>query len=87
MQTKIINLLDSSVAAAVKKELDITLSLVPFQKYLEEKSRGNRSIKSAYIEFVLEQLRKHPDLNEPVTIEKLIEHRDLLDMIDKTQIC
>lgn len=81
MQTRILNLLDSSVAAMALKELDITLTLEPFKRYLENTALKNRSIKSAFIEFVLEQFRKYPALNGEVTIEVLTAHKDLLDMI------
>ena len=81
MQTKILNLLDGTEALNAVAGLDITLSLEPFTRYLEEKITRDKNIKSAFIEFVLEQFKKHPDLNEGLTLQKLIGHRDLLEMI------
>lgn len=82
MQTRILNLLyGNDVAAAAIHGLDIKLSLVPFKKYLEEKIKNNRNIKTGFLEFVLAQFEKHPELNDDLTLESLSEHRDLLDMI------
>lgn len=81
MQTKILNLLYGNEAAIAVEGLEIKVTLEPFRNYLEEKSRSTRNIKSAFIEFVLEQLKKHPDLNGELTLEKLMSHRELLDMI------
>ncbi len=82
MQARILNLLYGNEAAAAAIEgLDITLSLDPLKKYLEERSRSSRTIKSGFIEFVLEKFNDYPDLNENLTLQKLTEHRELLDMI------
>src|SRR5687768_7797559 len=81
MQTKILNLLYGNEAAIAVEGLDIKLTLEPFRNYLEEKSRSTGNIKSAIIDIVLEQFKKHPDLNNSLTLERLMEHRDLLDMI------
>ena len=71
----------NEAATAAVQALDVTLSLRPFKNYLEAKQRSNRNIKSGFLEFVLEQFNKHPELNEDLTIEKLSQHRELLDLI------
>src|SRR5688500_13483881 len=81
MQTKILNLLEGNAAVSSVHDLDVTLSLAPFKRHLEDRLASNRNIKSAFIEFVLEQFKKHPDLNEGLTIPKLMAHRELLDLI------
>jgi hypothetical protein len=84
MKTKILNLLYGNESLTASQGLDITLTLEPFKNYLEEKSQSNRSIKSAFIEVVLEQFRKDPELSEGITLEKLLNKRELLDMIYAT---
>ncbi len=47
----------------------------------KKKPRSNRNIKSGFIEFVLQKFNEYPELNEDLTLQKLTEHRELLDMI------
>ena len=81
MQTKILNLLDGNESVIAAGGLDIKITLEPFINYLEDKTHGHRNIKTAFIENVIEQFNKHPGLNEELTLEKLMSHRDLLDLI------
>ncbi|MBL7698742.1 MAG: GAF domain-containing protein [Chitinophagaceae bacterium] len=82
MQTRILNLLHGNEAArAAVQALDVTLSLRPFRAYLEERKKDKRNIKSDFLNYVIEQLDKHPELDDNLTVERLSEHLDLLDMI------
>jgi hypothetical protein len=84
MKTKILNLLYGNESLTANEGLDITLTLEPFKNYLKLRAAGNSGVKSMFIESVLSELDKHPELNDELTIEKLFEHRDLLDMIYAT---
>ena len=68
-------------AVIASEGLDIKLTLEPLKNYLEEKAQGSRNFKSTFIEFVLEEFRKHSDLSDGLTLPKLMERRELLDMI------
>ena len=81
MQTRILNLLSGNDAVIASEGLDIKLTLEPLKNYLEEKAQGSRNFKSTFIEFVLEEFRKHSDLSDGLTLPKLMERRELLDMI------
>ena len=81
MQTKILNLLYGNEEVVAEEGLDIKLTLGPFNNYLEERVQGSGNIKSFFIESVLAQIKKYPELNEGLTLPKLMEHRELLDMI------
>ena len=81
MQTKILNLLYGNEEVVAEEGLDIKLTLGPFNNYLEERVQDSGKIKSAFIESVLAQIKKYPGLNEGLTLPKLMEHRELLDMI------
>ena len=81
MQTKILNLLFGNEHVVAEEGLDIKLTLEPFKNYLEERAHDAGNIKSAFIESVLVQLKKYPELNDDLTLQKLMDHRDLLDMI------
>lgn len=80
MQTRILNLLYGNESVLASEGLDIKLTLEPLKNYLEERAVST-NIKSAFIEFALDQFRKYPDLHDGLTLPKLMERRELLDMI------
>lgn len=81
MRTQILNLLKGNEKIIITEGLDTKLSIEPFIDYLKEKSRNSSSIKSAFLQFVLEQFAKHPDLEVDLTLEKIMKKRQLLDLI------
>ena len=81
MQTRILNLLYGNEAVLAAEGLDIKLTLEPLKNYLEERAQRSNNIKSTFIGLVLDQFRNSPDLYDGLTLPKLMERRDLLDMI------
>jgi hypothetical protein len=84
MRTQYLNLLKGNEQMMVSEGLDRRLSLRPFIAYLEEKVKNTHTIKSAFIEFVLEQFNKHPELRENITMQQLMQYKHLLDLIYAT---
>lgn len=84
MRTQLLHLLKGNEQLVTTEGLDTKLSIQPFIDYVEDKAKNNTSIKSAFLQFVVEQFRKHPDLNENLTLEKISAHQHLLDLIYAT---
>lgn len=81
MRTQLLNLLKGNEQVLITEGLDRRLSLKPFIDYLEEKVRNTHTLKSAYLEFVLNQFRKHPELQSEISLEKIMQYKHLLDLI------
>ena len=64
--------------------IDRRLSIRPFLEYLEERSKDTQSIKSAFLRSAIDEFRKHPELLENLTLEKIMQHRHLLDLVYST---
>lgn len=81
MQTRILNLLYGNESPVAQEELDVKLTLEPVKKFLEERARTNGNIKSAFIGLALEQFNHHTDLHKDITLDQLMQRRELLDAI------
>ena len=81
MQTRILNLLYGNESIIAAQGLDIKLTLEPLKNYLEERVQDSGNVKSAFIQLVLDELRKYPDLYDGLSLPNLMERRHLLDMI------
>jgi hypothetical protein len=81
MRTQLLNLLKGNEKIIVTEGLDTRLSVQPFVDYLKEKSKNITTIKSAFIQFVLEQFAKHPKIDDGLTIENISDYQHLLDLI------
>jgi hypothetical protein len=81
MRTQLLNLLKGNEKIIITEGLDTRLSIQPFVDYLSDKAKNITTIKSAFIQFVLEQFAKHPDLDKDLTLEKITQYQHLLDLI------
>jgi len=84
MRTQLLNLLKGNEQLIVSEQLETRLSLQPFVQYLEDRAANPHSIKSAFLQFVLEQFRKHPEIEADLTLEKIMQRPHLLDLIYAT---
>ncbi len=73
--------LDKDIREQLPEELDIDLSIAPFIRFIEEKTRSeNKFIRDFYIS-VLDKLQQYPELWHPITVERLLELHEILDII------
>lgn len=84
MRTQLLNLLKGSEKVIVTEGLETKLSIQPFIDHLREQAPQVTTIKSAFVEFVLEQFSKYPDLETDLTLEKITRHAKLLDLVYAT---
>lgn len=73
--------LDNSAKEKLHEELDISLSILPFIHFVEEKLKNKNTVIHSFYLSVFEKLKQYPELWYPVTVERLLELNEVLDII------
>ena len=78
MQTAIVNM-----AQQTKDEryAETVLTFRPFIDYLRKRKEETTCHKSRFFSFVVEQFEKHPELLQPIDVNKVKEHAELMQLI------
>ncbi|MBN9297144.1 MAG: GAF domain-containing protein [Filimonas sp.] len=64
-----------------------TVSFKRYIRFLEEKVRERKNIKSTLYRFILRQFERHPELYEPITdLSSLTQYEDILELVQDTII-
>lgn len=84
MRTQLLNLLKGSEQLLITTGLETQMSIKPFIRHLEENTKNISTIKSAFVQFVLEQFAQYPHLLENLTLEAISKEQHLLDLIYST---
>jgi hypothetical protein len=78
MQTAILNMAQQVV---LEHAPETVLTFRPFIDYLRKRRDETNCHKSRFFSFVVEQFEKHPELLQPIEVEKVKEHAELLQLI------
>jgi hypothetical protein len=78
MQTAILNMAQQ---VALERTPETVLTFRPFIEYLRKRRDETNCHKSRFFSFVVEQFEKHPELLQPIDVEKVKEHAELLQLI------
>ncbi len=81
MRIRLLNLLKGKEKGIATYSLATKMSTRPFIEYLIEKAGHAGSVKSSFIQMVLDEFAKVPDLDENLSIEKFSRYPHLLDLI------
>ncbi|MEP7371981.1 MAG: GAF domain-containing protein [Chitinophagaceae bacterium] len=78
MQTAILNMAQEVV---LDRQPETVLTFRPFIEYLRKRRDETNCHKSRFFSFVVEQFEKHPELLQPIEVEKVKEHAELMQLI------
>ncbi|HTD93862.1 MAG TPA: hypothetical protein VK644_08630 [Chitinophagaceae bacterium] len=81
MQTAILNMARPVMMDHMPETI---LSFRPFIDYLKKRRQETSSIKGRFFSFVIEQYEQHPELLQPIEIEKVADYSALLQLIYTT---
>lgn len=84
MRTQLLNLLKGNEQRIITEGLETRLTLRHFIHYVEEKAKSSTTIKSAFLHFVVEQFQKHPELENDLSLDKIVKYERLLELIYAT---
>ena len=78
MQTAILNMALQTLPGYMPETV---LTFRPFIDYLRKRKNETTCHKSRFFSFVVEQFEKHPELLQPVDINKVNEHAELMQLV------
>ena len=85
MQTITLNLsnTNSGIPEVAKPTLgaDIKLSLKPFIKFITKRSEADKTAKSNFYKYIIQQFNQYPELQYPIAIEDAGKYTELYDLI------
>ncbi len=77
MQATLQKIHEDSVPASI----DAPLSFKPFLRYLKERLKTERTVKSEYYRFVIERFEKEQAWNLPISPDDIARYRELLEIV------